>query len=71
MRYSRCLLLVSCLLGLVLLRQAILLMDDLLLPRKEQSQLILQQELHPAALFYTESPQALAAEKMLRKRLVD
>ncbi len=71
MRCNRCLVLLAFVAGVVLLREGIQLLDGHLAVRQEQARLILDHDLRPAAIFYTESPQALAAEKTLRRRLPD
>lgn len=52
--------------ALALLRGAILALAALLPPFAEHTQLVAEHELRPAALFYTEVPLALRAEKAVR-----
>lgn len=65
---SRCVALAVFVAGLVLLRQAIVLVDQTA-PRREQAAAVEAHGIDPRALFYAESRVALAAEKAFRRRL--
>jgi hypothetical protein len=67
LRKTGCLLLfLAALLGL---RTGIQYLDANLTLRGQQAQLILQQDIDPAALFYTQSRHALRAEKTVREQI--
>lgn len=55
--------------ALALLRSSILLLDATVAVRAEHSALVHHHDIDPAALFYTDSAQALAAEKQVRSRI--
>lgn len=58
-----------CITALLLLRQGIAWVDGHLDIRRQQAGIIRARDIDPAALFYTESALALAAEKEVRASL--
>ncbi|MDT8398039.1 MAG: hypothetical protein RQ899_05435 [Pseudomonadales bacterium] len=57
------------LLSLLLLQQGIVLLDRVVPAFGTQAGIIMERDIDPAALFYTQSPLALNAEKKIRKSL--